>query len=227
MLTKKEFFKNAIIGFLNDIKIVISDFNDVKNFETPVYIKSTGDEVFDNLLTDKINVTDKQITNKVPRMVFDIGGFTVLTDQMSNPNVHGNFIITNSGFSNNYVANVKRIPLELGLTCEVVFDNILDFFTFTEVILTNSYKTRTYRFLYNGYEYEGNYSFDDSLNSDVSLVHSHDSERRQRKLPLTFILNLQYPAFDNASKMISSNTMKKLTHNTDIDDYTETVEIPQ
>lgn len=227
---KHDFIDNGLTAFIADLDRKLVPYGEILGQKFPVAIKNTGDESF---LTNQYKDNPKQFYNKIPRMSMQSGGFEVLTDQLTKPRNFGRLMDQNSmtGIKAAKRTNLRRIPLQTVFAAEAVFENMMQYFKFIEIVLSTSFRINRYSFYHAGYIQIGEYTYTNSYNGEPNLGLGHDTEKREIKMPMTFELNLQMPAYDyyNSESMLdASNTMQELIHRTDTTtDPVEEIHVPQ
>lgn len=220
------YFPAAAQSFIDYLDTIFKPFEDELGQKFPIFIPNTGDEAF---LTNKYSIDkDRKKTETLyrlkPNMMLDVKGFTIDSSQLTNRNVLGAITGTNEdGFSEKFVAPVRRIPLSWVFNCEVKFNNIVEFFHFIEVFLTTSHHNHYFTFYYAGTEYNCTFFLQEDLESQANMLLQFDTDKRTRILPLTFVLSVQFPAFDIYPRGLhgdavipAGQTMTKLIHNLDV-----------
>lgn len=175
---------------------------------------NTGDEVF---IHNSNPDTGPKLYNRVPRMVLDPEGLTILIDQLTSPHNLGRFVEKDNvvGSKSSKVANVRRVPIEFPMQAQVYFSNIFEFFSFVEILLCTTYRDNIFDFYYNDIRFIGSYNYQDSFDPQSNQTLGFDSEKRQRILPLNFNVDLQFPAFDyyNSRSIIDgANAIQQVIH---------------
>lgn len=163
-------------------------------------IMNTGDEVFlQNITPD----SGAKIYNRIPRMTFDLEGMSIPNDQLSSIHNLGHFTDYNPAIDakSEKVSNYRRIPIQFGLSCQIVFNNIFELFGFVEILLMTTYKNNVFSFYYLDKFCQGSYSYQDNINDEVNKALGFDADKRTRTLPLSFTVELQFPAFDYYNSM--------------------------
>jgi hypothetical protein len=192
---KHIFFKTAGEAFINYLDSIFKYYSDAIGQQFPIYINNTGDEPFlSNLQNSGKNDSRYQF---VPRMILDVQGFSLQTSQLTSPRVLGKFV--NQSCEDFDVAKrtkVRRLPIDWTFAVEVRFSNILEFLQFTEIFYTVSYNNHYFTFYYAGTQYSASFFLQEDIESNANLQLQFDTDKRHRVLPLTFVLHLQYPAFD-------------------------------
>jgi hypothetical protein len=242
---KHDFFKQAgtaLVSYLDKLLNVplTSAIPNMTKF--PIMIKNTGDETFITNMHESANA--ETLYGLVPRLTLDVGGISIQSGQLTNPHQMGLLLAKNAETDINeaYSTNVRRIPVEWVFNSEAVFSNILEYLAFVEVYLTVSHHNHLFVFYHAGTEYSGTFFLQEDMNSDTNLQLQFDSDKRLRKLPLAFSVQLQFPAFDiytrdgvnnNFAQIFKKNqTMQTLTHNMHVNDSSEdgivsTINVPQ
>jgi hypothetical protein len=201
MSTKKiyynhDFFKQAVTGMFSYLNQLMKPYkNTLNNDVFYIGLANTGDEKF---LMDMIE--DKAVYSNVPIWTFHILGINPKNDDRTNPHENGVFIAETRnalGKKNieNFTAPLARRPVELGFSSQVKFSNIFEYFTFVEIYLMLSTYPHLYEFYHAGKRHIGMFSLPEIPDSDVNVTFGMEAEKRERKLELPIILNLQFPAY--------------------------------
>lgn len=231
---KHDFFVQAgtaFVGYLDRLLKVPMKTAIPTIKEFPIFIKNTGDEVFLSNMQESSSKKDvSTLYTFVPRMSLEVQGINMQSGQLTNPHELGAFSATaaNSEFKSNFVANVRRIPIEWTFNSELVFNNVLEYLAFIEIFLTVSHLNHYFTFYHAGTEYSGTFFLQEDLDTSVNLSLQFDADKRTRKMPLVFTLQLQFPAFNIYSRdswnkyqgqvLNSNDTMQHLIHNMHVND---------
>lgn len=208
------FFEVALTAMIDDLTNRLSPYSAYIKQKFPIMIMNTGDEVFiQNINPD----SGTKLYNRVPRMVLDPEGVSVLLDQLTSPHNLGKFVEQDivSGFKSSKVANVRRIPIELPMQAQVYFSNVFEFFSFIEILFCTTFRDNLFDFYYNDIRHTGSYNYQDSFDPQTNKSLGFDSEKRQRIMNLTFNVDLQFPAFDyyNSRSLIDgANSIQQAQH---------------
>lgn len=192
---KFNFFETSIKAFLFGIDQRLVAYQEYTKQRFPLYIMNTGDEVYlSNLFKDEKN----QPYQKVPRMIFNIGGFSVNDDEISNPYNVAKFVDLDkeSGYKTHKRSGMRRIPVVLSIESMVTFSNIFQYFTFLEIFLMTTYRTNIFKYYYLDKLLTGSFSYSASFDGDQNLNLAFDNEKRQITLPIPFEISLQFPSLD-------------------------------
>lgn len=227
MKIEHNYFPIAASAFISYLDTIFKPFEDSlpTKQKFPIAILNTGDEVF---LTNKYAENDKSTAtfyNLVPRLSLDVKGFTIDNSQLTNRNVYGEIIGKNEeDFDQKYVIPVRRIPTEWIFATEAHFNNIIEYMKFVEIYLTTSHHNHYFTFNYAGKEFNGAFFLQEDLESNANMLLQFDTEKRKRILPMTFVLQLQFPSLDmyprglhDDGSIPAGQTMIKLIHNLDVE----------
>lgn len=191
-----DFFESALKGMLSNLTERMQPYSEYLNRTFPILVMNTGDEVFlQNIKPDDAN---KTLYNSIPRMVCDIGGINVLSDQLSSMTNYGRFTIQDdiTGIKSEKVANFRRIPLNITVNAQVYFSNIFQYLQFVEILLMMTYDNCVFTYYYQDKFLQGNFNYQDQYNTEPNMSLSFDSDKRHRIMNLTFEVELQFPSFD-------------------------------
>lgn len=192
-----DFLESSITGMIWYIKELMKPFkNTLNNKVFPVSIMNTGDEKF---LFDMID--EKAIYSHSPRWTFNILGVNTKNSDRTNPRENGSFVAktTNSlgqSKTENFTAKLSRRPIEVGFQSEVVFNNIFEYFRFVEIYLILSTNPHIFKFYHSNKLHYGQFTFPELDDTSANVTFGMESEKRNRKLPVNFTLNLQFPAYN-------------------------------
>jgi len=224
---KHEFFELAGKAFIDYLDQMFKPFSDNIGSTFPIMITNTGDEIFlHNMFNDVVD-NEKPLYSSIPRMSLDVRGIGIQSEQLTNyHDVLANATVQDSaGFNKRVKLPVRRIPVTWTFNTEVVFNNIFEFLTFTEIFLTVSHHNHTFSFFYAGSEYHCMFLIPTDVETNVSLNLAYDTSKRERRLPLNFMLELQYPAFDiypvgnhkGHDGFAPNETMQSIEHTTKVE----------
>lgn len=230
------FFTIAGKAFIHYLDKMFTPFKDQLGKDVfPIMIKNTGDEAF---LT---NMNTDDLYSSVPRLTLDVMSIGLVNDQLTNHFMHGKASMNNdAGFPTSKMMPVRRVPINWQFNSEVVFNNVLEYLSFVDVLLTVSHHNHYFEFYYLGNVYTGTFQLPEDFDSEANSSLGFDSEKRRRILPLMFTLQLQFPAYDfyninqymDPEILSASNSMHQIIHKIHIDDTSEDgvltiTEIPQ
>lgn len=182
---KYEFFQTAITSFVQNLSRAFKQFIP----SVPVYILNTGDQ----LLTDEFIETEGQ---EIPRVVIDVDGLSIASDQLTNPYERGEFIITEDKQDVGYSAFLRRIPITFSLPVKITTANIIEQLKWQEILLLILYRNNVFHFQYYKKDNKGIYRLPDNMEIERNIEYGFDSDRRYRTITIPVEIDLQYPAFD-------------------------------
>lgn len=226
-MIEHNFLELASKAFIDYLDQMMKPYESIIGQELPIAINNTGDEVF---LTNKFggSMDRPQLYTSTPRLVLDVKGITIQSDQLTSFGHLGKLVVQNEdGFKTAKRIPLRRIPLNFTYDCEMIFNNIFEYLTFIEVFLTISHHNHVFEFYYQGASYSATFFLPEDFDSSTNLELSYTTDRRHRRLPLTFVLQLQYPAYDiyrignhlGDGGFNASDRMNKLIHNMHVDDF--------
>ena len=219
-----DFFEIAGKAFIDYLDRLYKPFSDIVGQPFPVMIMNTGDEAFLFNMQTSTEGRDAMYS-RVPRLTLDVKAISVLTDQFTSNRQLGSLEDTVNGFPVKLKSTVRRIPVNWTFEGEAVFNNIFEYLQFTEVMLTMSHHNNYFSFVWSGSTYSGTFFLQEDIDANINLTLAYDSDKRSRRLPITFVVQLQFPSFDyyaigkHAGVQIPANSvMTELIHNMHVND---------
>ena len=191
-----DFFMQGVAGMMKYLTDLMKPYKNILNNETfPIYIANTGDEKF---LFDMID--DDKIYSLTPRWTFNLLGINSKNSDRTNPQENGAFdakivSVKNRKITKTFSVPLARRPVEVGFQSEVRFSNIFEYFRFVEIYLILSTRPFVYKFVHAGKIHIGIFTLPELDEASAYVDFSMESEKRERKLPINFVLTLQFPAY--------------------------------
>lgn len=191
-----DFFEKALTALVNYLRELMKPYRNTLTDKTfPILIPNTGDEKF---LFDEIQ--DRNVYSKVPRWDINILGVNNTDQKRTNPRENGTFtaVTVNSlgqNIKKDFSAPLARRPVDVGLATQVVFTNIFEYFRFVEIYLTLSTYPHVFTFYHAGRIHYAQFNFPELNDSDANVTFEFQADKRERKLPLPFVLQVQFPAY--------------------------------
>lgn len=188
-----DFFMNSITALNRYLIALFKPFQKKLKQTFPIGIINTGDEKF---LMDMVGA--KNIYDNSPRWSLDIAGINTKPEENTSFHELGFFIAKDleTGKSKEYGTNIQRKTTEVTFNTEVVFNNILEYFSFVEIYLCLTSIRHCFSFYHAGKRHLGIFELPDIQDDEKNSTFGFAAERRGHKLQLSFILQLQFPAYN-------------------------------
>lgn len=201
-----DFFNNALISFSESIKRNFQIYDET----LPVYFFNTGDEIYlfeSENEKQNSNFNSVTSTQQVPRNVLSINDISINSDELTNPHIRAEFIIKNKELNKDslYSSEVRRIPLTLNIKSLITTSNLLQQFKYLEILLLSLYKGNNFEFMYLNKTNKGYYKISDSFETTRNFELSFDSTSRKPTILVNIDVDLQYPAFDYVTNILSND----------------------
>lgn len=186
-----------MIGFIDALDRLFEPYamQHLKNNQKfPIFINSTGDETYMSNLTS-IGEKKVELYDYNPRMSMSFGGISIEQDQLTAFGVTGRTQVQADGKPLQVLTHLRRIPAKLVLKAEVVFHKLSEMLTFLEYYLhATSHLGMGFEFMHAGTVHTAAFGYAWDIDPSINFGLEFSSEKREIRVPLTFELNVQFPA---------------------------------
>lgn len=192
------FFRTSIIGFIDALDRLFEPYakQHLKNNQKfPIFINSVGDEVYMSNLT---SIGEKQVElyDYNPRMSLSFGGISIEQDQLTAFAVVGRTQVKNASNQKiDVLTHLRRMPIKLLLKAEIVFHKLSEMLEFIEYYLhATSHLGMGFEFMHAGCVHQATFGYAWEMDPSINFGLEFSSEKREVRVPITFEVNVQFPA---------------------------------
>lgn len=219
------FFRNAIIGFLNVLHENVrwnmqlsTDFGNVQVVEVPFYFSTTGDERFlqDNFLNDIVSDPEKLKAegpyNKIPRGIVELNGLSIDNSRISNKYIR---VIRNYQETENqlkaYSVEAFYVPMELQFSCTVHVSSMIDQLKCTSAAIEAFYKNKAFVVDLALYPIHMTVSFPESYDNERTVEFGFDDEKTYT-VRFDCEVRTEMPVFNESTKIFKGDRIETFGH---------------
>lgn len=195
---KHNFIEKALTAHVSILDSIFKNYIPLlNNKKFPIYYINNGDDIFIGNLTDN-GKDQKEHYTSVPRMVLSMKGIQVETDQLTAGGIAGRIGMRDD--ENRLVmgmTHLRRIPMKIGISCEVTFTKLHEYLSFVEFFLMNMANcSMSFQFLYEGVVHNAVMSNVWDYDRDENLTFEFGSEKKQKTLNFIMSLDVQFPGYN-------------------------------
>lgn len=188
---KHDFFEKSMMGLTRYLNSLFKPYSRYLSQDFPIGIVHTGDEKY---LFDQIY--DGKIYDNVPRWSLAFAGLNTLKEENTNYHELGFFVaLDENQRKREYGAPIQRITTEITFNTELLFSNIIEYLTFIEIYLTLTTIRHSFSFYHAGKRHIGIFELPEITDDEYNQTFGMTADKREHKLLLSFVLQLQFPAY--------------------------------
>lgn len=224
----ESFFSILIKGLIVSLNSLIKSANK----SIPHFILHTGDEqmYLENKGQDA-SIEPTQISNEdyiyntIPRCIITPGGIDIISDQITNPYIRGNFQIDLDDNIYTISAEFRRMPIKLTVDLKYYLNTYTELLNIIQELITNCTFIRNFNIVYLGqniicsYKLPENFSGEHLMEIDETLT-----DTRYKTLNLSLEVETNMPVFSNGSTMSTDKYIKHYQYNIHMGDQKITKE---
>lgn len=222
------------------IVALLSEFNKKLSYEerSPEYGEKTVDVSFffgfgndERYLQDlflneykKGERQDEQEANglyeQIPRGILKVQNMTVISDELTNNYVRGQYQKEENGQLLTYTANIVRVPLKLPCTVSVHVDTITQQFKVIQGIIENLWKQGDFKVDVNNVKVPGRYVIEDDFEKERQMDFSYsDKEASYPTVDFNLTVYVEYPVFKGDTEIFAGKTMQDLQRSITLEQF--------
>lgn len=196
---KHDFLRSSMTGFIATLDNLFENYQKhINNDKFPIFIVNTGDEVYLSNMSN-MGSSGKEHYDYVPRMAMSFSSISIQSDQYTAPGVIGRINVKNKSNSLTVsgLTHLRRIPITIQLGTEVVFSKIHEVLSFVEYYVSAvSHTSLAFEFIHNGIVHQAAFEQLTDFDKDTNFSLGFAGDKREHRLPLSFVLNVQMPAYN-------------------------------
>jgi len=215
------FFSTLIKGLM----LRLDDDISIRNIPVPHLIISTGDDIMylerkgQNNSIEPLQISNEDyIYNIIPRCIIKPAGINLLSDQLTNPYILGQFQYENEENILNLVAEFRRIPVKLDIELKYLTDSYRDLLELTQQIITKLSFIRTFYITYMGQTIQCSYRIPDSFNGEyMAELDGTTTDSRSKTLSISIEVETNFPVISQKTVMSPDKFIKNSNHTINMD----------
>ena len=190
--------------------------NHIKMYDKPInhFIFNTGSSymyVESNGYEFNWNETSGEDTMymEMPRCVIQLDAINIPQEELSQPFARGNYERKDDNNIKGFNAEIRRMPIELGLNLNYVFSNFNEGLVVIQELINEFVFQRYYNITYLGQIIQCSIEFDSSYNIELNKIDLAVPDNNQRNLNIKITINTNYPIVNERTEILSGNVISK------------------
>ena len=213
------FFSILIKGILNFMnrEIVMYD-KSIKHFilhtgSTYLYVENNG---YEFSLTETTG--EDFIYHELPRCICELTDINIPTEELTNPFTRGTYERLSSldGQYKGYNAQIRRLPIELGMTLHYVFGTFNENMVVLQEIFDKLVFQRYFNIVYLGQTIQCSIEFPSTTNTNIPKIDFDSTEANQRTMDIQIKVESYYPIINEETECENSKIIGKSEYNVNV-----------
>ena len=197
----------GVIAYLN---------NHIKLYDKPInhFIFNTGSSymyVESNGYEFNWNETSGEDTMymELPRCIIQLDSINIPQEELSQPYARGNYERKDGDQIKGFNAEIRRIPIELGINLNYVFSNFNEGLIMIQELINEFVFQRYFNITYLGQIIQCSIEFDSTYNIELNKIDLAAADTTQRNLPIKLTINTSYPVINERTEISNGNIIAK------------------
>ena len=218
----ESFFSLLVRGLVNDLNHRLY----LRGKNIPHFILHTGDDImyrelqgYDHSKEPAEVSNENYVYNEIPRCIVTVGSVDMIPDQLTNPYALGNLQFEYEDMLLALTAEVRRMPLRLGIDLKYYADTFTDQLSITQQIISNFAFIKVFSITYLGQRIKCSYKIPDNVSNEhmAELAgNSEENRNESRTISLSLELETNFPIYANATIMSSVGVFAKAVWGNDL-----------
>ena len=210
------FFSILIKGLMMSLNRDIS----IRNIPVPHMVIHTGNDIMylenkgqDHSIEPLSISNEDYIYNITPRCVVNLGGISIIPDQLTNPYILGKLQYEDKENLYDFIAEFRRMPVKVEVELKYFTDSYRDLLELTQQIITKLSFIRTFNITYMGQVIKCSYKIPEAFSGEhLTDLDGSTSDDKSQKISLSLEVESNIPIYSPRTVMSADSYITKYKH---------------